>query len=157
MHIWRISERARLDSTPASIVEDMILARRYFDESVQLNPSDARTRGFLASALMGEGAIERDERLTRTGYFTIAPHNAEGFFLNMGDMLVKSGDWRTAQTMYGNAKLVLEYSSWPFAAVLDERIRSAELNVARFSGHDPNPRTGMMGDSAFSCMACHQR
>ena len=23
----------------------------------------------------------------------IAPHNLEGFFLNMGDMLVKSGDW----------------------------------------------------------------
>jgi hypothetical protein len=230
MHIWRISERARLDSTPASIIEDMLLARQYFDESVRLNPSDARTLGFLASALMGEGAIQHDERLTRTGYFTmldaikawpafnlftggyvlsgapvqssrfreglewewrdlnacvghpidrahpdftallskvkdvraclntsIAPHNAEGFFLNMGDMLVKSGDWRTAQTMYGNAKLVPEYSTWPFAAVLDERIRTAEINVARFSGPDPNPRTGMMGDSAFSCMACHQR
>lgn len=27
----------------------------------------------------------------------IAPHNLEGFFLNMGDMLVKAGDWQTAQ------------------------------------------------------------
>ena len=169
MHIWRISERSRLDSTPASITEDMLLARRYFEESVRLNPSDARTLGFLASATMGEGSIQQDERLERTGYFemldaikawpafnlftagyvvsgaavgssqfheglewewrdldacvgqtidrthpdlsalmsrvkdvraclntSIAPHNAEGFFLNMGDMLVKSGDWQTA-------------------------------------------------------------
>jgi hypothetical protein len=27
----------------------------------------------------------------------IAPHNFEGFFLNMGDMLVKSGNWQSAQ------------------------------------------------------------
>jgi hypothetical protein len=87
----------------------------------------------------------------------IAPHNAEGFFLNMGDMLVKSGDWRTAQTMYANAKLLPEYTTWPFAPVLDERIRAAERNVARFGGQDAAPRTGMMGGSAFSCMACHQR
>ncbi len=230
MHIWRISERSRLASAPASITEDMLLARRYFDESVRLNPSDARAMGFLASAMMGEGSIQHDERLVRSGYFqmldaitawpafnlftagyvvsgapvgssqfreglewewrdldacvghpidrahpdftalmsqvkdvraclntSIAPHNAEGFFLNMGDMLVKSGDWHTAQTMYANAKLLPEYATWPFAPVIDERIRAAEQNVARFSGHDPNPRTGMMGDSALSCMACHQR
>ena len=35
----------------------------------------------------------------------IAPHNFEGFFLNMGDMLVKAGDWQAAQKIYANAEL----------------------------------------------------
>jgi hypothetical protein len=69
MHIWRIAERTRLASAPAAITEDMLLARRYFDESVQLNPSDPRTQGFLASAMLGEGSIQHDERLVRRGYF----------------------------------------------------------------------------------------
>jgi Integrase core domain len=34
----------------------------------------------------------------------IAPHNFEGFFLNMGDILVKAGDWQTARKIYANAK-----------------------------------------------------
>jgi hypothetical protein len=34
----------------------------------------------------------------------IAPHNLEGFFLNMGDMLVKQGDPATARLIYANAK-----------------------------------------------------
>jgi hypothetical protein len=42
----------------------------------------------------------------------IAPHNFEGFFLNMGDMLVKVGDWRTAQKIYANAKLSPDYANW---------------------------------------------
>ncbi len=230
LHMWRISERTRLDSAPATITEDMLVSRRYFEEAVRLDESDPRTLGFLASARMGEGAIEGDERLQRTGYFTmrdaikawpafnlftagyvesglprasshfrealewewrdldvctsvhvdrrnpdltqlidkvkdrracldtwIAPHNGEGFFLNMGDMLVKSGDWQTARKIYANAKLLPAYSKWPFAALLEERIQNAPANVARFNGYDPDPRTGMMGNSAFSCMACHQQ
>ena len=99
-------------------------------------------------------ALVKDRRACLNTW--IAPHNAEGFFLNMADMLVKAGDWHTAQTMYANAKLVPEYGTWKFASVLDDRIRTAESNVSRFSGHDPHPATGMMGGSAFSCMACHQ-
>jgi hypothetical protein len=230
LHIWRISEHSRLERTPASITEDMALARRFFEEAVKLDPSDARLLGFLASARMGEGSIEGDEQLSRLGYFTmldaikawpafnyftggyvmsgqpadskqfhealdwqwlnldactkahvnratgdlsdlmsnvtdrraclntwIAPHNGEGFFLNMGDMLVKSGDWKLAQKVYANAKLLPEYPTWKFAPVLEERIRNAEANVARFKGKDPDPRTGLMNSSAFSCMGCHQQ
>ena len=230
LHIWRIAESARLDAAPATITEDMRLARRFFDEAVRLDPSDARKQGFLASTLMGEGQIDDDQRLVRRGYFTmldaikawpafnlftagyvvslapvqskqfaqglewewrdldvcageridrahpdltrymgritdaraclntwIAPHNGEGFFLNMGDMLVKAGDWRTAQRIYANARLLPEYGTWPYRAVLENRIRDAEANVRRFDGPDPDPKTGMMGRSAFSCMACHQQ
>ena len=231
LHNWRMAERARRDSVPATITDDINLARRYFEEAVALNPSDPRTLGFLAGHLLAEGNLHHDERLTRRGYFTlldaidawpefnlftagyimsrlpsdssrfrqavewewrnldvcvggkidranpdytrympletrtgvkrvcwnswIAPHNFEGFFLNMGDMLVKSGDWRTGVKLYENARLSRQYSAWKFRPVLDERIAHARENVARFNATGP-ARDGLMINSAFACMACHQ-
>ena len=49
----------------------MMLARRYFQEAVKLDPSDARYLGFLAGATIAEGNIHKDERLTREGYFLL--------------------------------------------------------------------------------------
>ena len=60
----------------------------------------------------------------------IAPHNLEGFFLNMGDMLVKSGDWQTAQKIYANARLLKTYATWRYQSVLEDRINRAQANVA---------------------------
>jgi hypothetical protein len=34
----------------------------------------------------------------------------------MGDMLVKDGDWRTAQIIYANARLSPTYQQWKFRA-----------------------------------------
>lgn len=90
----------------------------------------------------------------------IAPHNQEGFFLNMGDMLVKSGDWQTARTIYAAAKLSPGYANWPYRQVLEQRIADAQSNVARFneaSQPGSNPPVRMMLTSTFSCMACHQQ
>lgn len=56
----------------------------------------------------------------------IAPHNFEGFFLNMGDMLVKSGDWQTAVKIYRNATLAKHYSSWPYRKLLEARMVNPE-------------------------------
>ena len=228
LHIWRVAERARVPAAPATITDDVILARRYFEESVRLEPHDPRTQGFLASAMMSEGQVEGDARLTLRGYLAMhdavrawpafnlftagyvlsdrplqsaqfrealddqwknldacagsridrshpgfskfmdkikdrraclntsaAPHNIEGFFLNMGDMLVRTGQWRLAQEIYADAKLSPQYAAWPFGAILEDRIRNAQRNVVPFgSGGDrTNP---LMVDSAFSCMACHQ-
>lgn len=89
----------------------------------------------------------------------IAPHNFEGFFLNMGDMLVKSGDWRTAQKIYANAKLIPDYSQWKYAPVLEQRIAEAEANVAAFNappGPTGRPEKPVVFESAFACMQCHQ-
>jgi len=231
LHNWRMAERARRDSVPATITDDIVLARRYFEEAVALDPSDPRTLGFLAGHRLAEGTLHQDERLTRRGYFTllaaidawpefnlftagyimsrlpsdsprfrqavewqwrnldkciesrldranpdysrymrletrtgmkrvcwnswIAPHNFEGFFLNMGDMLVKSGDWRTGVKLYENARLSRQYAAWKFRSVLDERIARARANVARFNAAGP-ARDGLMINSAFACMACHQ-
>ena len=69
LHNWRIAERARMDSPPATITDDTILARRYFQEAVKLDPSDARYLGFLAGHTIAEGFLHKDERLSREGYF----------------------------------------------------------------------------------------
>jgi uncharacterized protein YceK len=234
LHIWRLSERQRLDSVPAAITDDATLSRKYFEDAVALNPDDARYLGFLASATLAEGSIHQDEAETRRGYYLmldaikaypefnlftagytmsgqpagsdrykqalewqwqnldvcvgekvdrksaeyakympqatdkgikrvcwntwIAPHNFEGFFLNMGDMQVKSGDWQTGRKLYENAKLSPTYAQWNFREVLEQRIRDAEQNVAAFSAK-PNAANykPLMGSSSFSCVACHQQ
>jgi hypothetical protein len=205
-------------------------------ESVTLNPSDARYQGFLGSAMAIEGTIHQDEKLVRRGYYTlldsvkawpefnlftygyvmslkpadsprfkeglewqwlaldkcikgkvdrqhvdyakykviqategvkrvcgnswIAPHNIEGFFLNMGDMLVKSGDWQTAQKIYASARLSSDYANWKFRPVLEDRIKDAQKNVALFNAPANSitkDRPQIMVKSTFACMACHQR
>ena len=228
LHIWRISERTRLeDKVPATITDDMVLARKYFLEASALNPADPRLFGFLAGTTLQEGTLDQDEKRIRQGYYLlrdaidawpefnlftagyvmsgqpadtpqfrealdwqwknldlcagekisrskpdysrymsrrtttgpkrvcwnspIAAHNFEGFFLNMGDMLVKSGDWETAQEIYRSAKLSPDYGSWKFASMLDERIKNAQSNVTPFAANK-----GIMINTKYSCMACHQ-
>jgi hypothetical protein len=87
----------------------------------------------------------------------IAPHNFEGFFLDMGDLVVKSGDWKLGQKIYADAKLSKTYPQWPFRDALETRIRDAADNVAAFndrkaSGDDKR----IMNSTSFACMACHQ-
>jgi hypothetical protein len=81
----------------------------------------------------------------------------EGFFLNMGDMLVKSGDWQTARKIYANAKLSREYPTWPYRDVLDERVHSAEANLAAFNAPPTGDQSVIMINSTIACMACHQQ
>jgi uncharacterized membrane protein len=100
---------------------------------------------------------------------SIAPHNFEGFFLNMGDMLVKQGDPETARRAYSNAKLSKTYQTWPFKNILEERIVQADENIVRFRSvvddhpgqagreHQPERIRTMMISSTFACMGCHQR
>lgn len=233
LHNWRVAERNRLESVPATITDDIILSRRYFQEAVRLDPSDARYLGFLADSILLEGNFHKDDHLTHEGYLMlrvaikawpefnlfsggfvmsrlpsdtpwfregmdwqwrsidecngekidradpnlsrymiketkegkkrvcwnswIAPHNFEGFFLNMGDMLVKSGDWQTAQKIYANAKLSHEYASWKYQTVLEDRIKQAQDNVALFNAKKESPTARIMINSEFSCMACHRQ
>lgn len=84
----------------------------------------------------------------------IAPHNFEGFFLNMGDMLLKNGEIETAVAIYNNAKLSTTFEQWPYRHILEQRLvfaRSAKIGVKE--DYAPKP---MMIESSFSCMACHQ-
>ena len=234
LHNWRVAERRRSPDQSATFIDDIVLARRYFEESHRLDPSDARVLGFLAGHLVAEGTVHGDQALVRRGYYLmldaidawpefnlftggyvmsrlppdsprfreglewewrnldecvgerfdrvnpdyvgrygkletregrkracwnswIAPHNLEGFFLNMGDMLVKAGDWQTARKIYANARRVPSYAAWPYASILESRIAQAEENVAAFNGADGAPERPIMIQSEFACMACHER
>lgn len=240
LHMWRVAESSRLEHRPASITDDIVLARKYFQKAVALAPDDPRYRGFLASAMLAEAQIDQDATLRKQGGQTMqqavadwpafnlftsgyvmsrlpsssdgfklaleqqwqnlevcghvkldrhganldhfaqsvtqatansrdaraclnsdkAPHNEEGFFLNMGDMLTKSGDWQTARKIYAMARQSPDYAQWPYRDVLEQRIRDAEANVAAFNappGPGSKPVTSMMIGSDAACMACHQR
>ena len=215
--------------------DDIVLAHKYFQEAVKLNPHEPRYQGFLASMMLADGSINKDEKLTRNGYYTlldsikawpefnlftagyvmsqqpansdryrkalewqwqtldvcfgekadrnnidfsrymkqatvegskrvcwnswIAPHNFEGFFMNMGDMLVKAGDWQTAQKIYAQAKLSPTYDQWKYSEVLEGRIRDAQTNVANFNSNDPKLdklHQRIMIATPIACMACHE-
>lgn len=208
LHIWKITERNRLQPVPSTIVNEIILAKKYFKDANKLNPSDARIQGFLADSMLVEGQIFNDQREEVRGYFGIqsaihawpqfnyftggyvmstlphdsdrfkegmewqwktldlcagtkidrhypnfspymyretqtgpnracwnswiAPHNFEGFFLNMGDMLVKQGYTQTAVTIYKNARLSKRYNTWPHKNLLEKRIQGAEKMSVHF-------------------------
>jgi hypothetical protein len=109
---------------------------------------------------MAQATTEGTQRVCWNGW--IAPHNFEGFFLNMGDMLVKSGDWQTARTIYANARLSPTYAQWKYAPVLEARIEQAQANVSAFAKPPSQDRSGapgsrMMFNSTYACMACHQQ
>lgn len=225
LHIWKITERARENDVPATITNEIILAKRYFADAAAMSPEDARFQGFLGASMLVEGSILRDQREEVRGYFQlkhainlwpefnyftagyvmsdldptssqfkealewqwktldlcagkkvdrnnpdfrpylsletqtgpkracwnswIAPHNFEGFFMNMGDMLVKAGDSRTAVKIYENAKLSKTYAEWPYRNKLEERISSAK-------GSQTSTPHRMMFNSGYGCVACHQ-
>ncbi len=71
--------------------------------------------------------IEGEKRVCWNSW--IAPHNFEGFFMNMGDMLVKQGNWQTAIKIYNNTKLSKTYSDWKYKETLEKRIINAKSNV----------------------------
>ena len=60
---------ATSEKHPSTDYDNAILARKYFEEAVRLNPEDARYLGFHSSMMMSEGSIHKDAYLTRKGYF----------------------------------------------------------------------------------------
>jgi hypothetical protein len=87
----------------------------------------------------------------------IAPHNAEGFYLYFGDLLVKQGKVELAAIMYTNAKQIREYASWPYKALIEERLGSdlqarAALYADDIPSNDP-PLAG--GTVQRACAYCH--
>ncbi|KTD08048.1 hypothetical protein [Legionella jamestowniensis] len=233
LHIWKITERQRLPKETPLITNEIILAKKYFSDALQLNPDMPIYEGFLGDSELIEGKIFHDKREEVRGYFrlkhaiarwpefnyftagypmstlphnsshfkeglewqwetlnlcagekvnrmspsfanymhretskgkqracwnsSIAPHNFEGFFLNMGDMLVKSGDWQTGVAIYQNAKLSKTYTIWPYKHLLEKRIVNAKANVNNFRKKHTNPHQAVLFNSGYGCVACHQR
>ena len=108
-----------------------------------------------AGPVLEAEATEQDSRKRRACWNSwIAPHNTEGFFLNFGDMLVKAGQWRTAQQVYALARGMPSYSTWPYRDTLERRIVQAPANVGLL--REENGRS-LMIRSRFACVACHQK
>lgn len=233
VHIWKITERQREKNREPTIVNEIILARKYFADACELYPQDARVQGFLGDSMLVEGSIFHDKRREVRGYFQlqkaismwpefnyftagypmstlavhskefqqglawqwetldrcagqtidknnpdyspymtretqkgplracwnswIAPHNFEGFFLNMGDMLVKQGQWQTAIKIYNNARLSKSYLSWPYRYLLESHLQHAQENVSNFQKNLTDaPDKQLLFNSGYGCVACHQ-
>lgn len=231
-HIWKITERKRVADKSPMITNEIILAKKYFGDALELEPDNAIFRGFYGDTQLIEGQIFHDEREQVRGYFTLlkaihqwpefnyftagypmstqaadsehfkeglswqwktldvcagqrvnrknpdfspylyrkttvgkqracwnsiaAPYNFQGFFLNMGDMLVKSGDWQTALVIYNNARVESHYNTWPYRHLLEKRIRNAKANVAHFQQDNVSADKTILFNSGYGCVACHQ-
>jgi hypothetical protein len=116
-------------------------------------------RTFLS--LVDELKNSNDKMIKRACWNTmIAPHNYEGFLLNFGDMLVKEGKPEDAFEIYSAARLSPSYKEWPYASVLEQRIKNIESNRRLFN---KRPDLSAVSDdrqifinSTFSCTGCHQ-
>jgi tetratricopeptide (TPR) repeat protein len=107
--------------------------------------------GDVAAARTYELALRADRSCANSSK---APHNFEGFVLNLGDMLVKAGRPDDAVSAYARARLAPTYAAWPYSDLLEERIRNAADAARRAREGQPVP---MMSGSAYSCAACHTR
>lgn len=83
------------------------------------------------------------------------PHGIEGFFVFMGDALVKSGDAEAALMVYENARRSPDYAAWPFQSLLDERIDQADEWVERFADSDATNDPALIAPGPYACAVCH--
>lgn len=87
----------------------------------------------------------------------IAPHNIEGYFLHMGDMIIKTGDYQTAIKIYELAKASPDYNTWAFKPILEKRILHAQRNTQTFlDNNQQGIDNTIISASASSCMSCHK-
>lgn len=67
VQMWRVSESARLGKPDPTLVQSMAVARRFLEESLRLDDSDARYQGFRATTRLVESAMHRDDALRQLG------------------------------------------------------------------------------------------
>ena len=104
-----------------------------------------------------EAALQTDPVCANTEK---APHNYEGFMLNLGDMLVKAGEPAKARAVYARAELSPTYADWPYRDKLEQRMLGADEAAALFARAgtaDGAEMPEMLFGSAYACAACHQR
>lgn len=108
---------------------------------------------------------EQNQRLKLAVWNSLkAPHNVEGYYLNFGDFLVKSGQLKLAKIIYQNAQLTDSYDSWPFAYILEERLNNLATNTIAFrTSFSPRSFENLhhsvhkrMIFNSYNCMICHQ-
>lgn len=113
-----------------------------------------------------EGAVKKiktakDQKILRACWNSwMVPHNWEGFCINFGDMVTKSGDLEEAVRIYELAKLSDNFHEWPFKELLEQRILNISTNYKKFN--EPieenrlNEQSVVLFNSKNSCIICHQ-
>ncbi len=87
----------------------------------------------------------------------IAPHNIEGYFLHMGDMITKTGDYNLAKKIYELAKASPNFSTWVFKDLLERRILNAEKNTTIFlAKNQKGVDNVIINNSGSLCISCHK-
>jgi tetratricopeptide (TPR) repeat protein len=86
-----------------------------------------------------------------------APHNLEGFWLFMGDLLTKVGQPEQAKIIYNNALLVQDVEKWPYYAKLTERIATVDERAALYGDSDMSNDPPMLPQTTYQCVLCHQK
>jgi hypothetical protein len=87
----------------------------------------------------------------------VVPHNLEGFWFHMGDLLVKNNQPDVAQIAYGNAKLVPGYSTWRYRSELEDRLARTHENAAAYLDDDSQNDPPLLPQTTFQCTLCHAR
>jgi len=125
-----------------------------FQLASQHNPKDDRANPDITKYL-GQATDRGVKRACWND--PIAPHNAEGFYLWVGDVLVKQGEVAQARIIYNNVKLIKEYPSWPYRSLLDDRLGAdLDAKAALYRDADPANDPPIGGESAgHPCTYCH--
>ncbi|MCP3105259.1 hypothetical protein LZ198_40965 [Myxococcus sp. K15C18031901] len=87
----------------------------------------------------------------------LVPHNLEGFWFHMGDLLVKNNQPDLAVTAYENAKLLPTYSTWTYAEEMETRQTNAHENAAKYRDSDTKNDPPLLPQTTFQCTVCHQK
>jgi len=97
------------------------------------------------------GQKEVESKMSTCWNTWIAPHNLEGFFMILGDLLVENNDLKRALNVYTNVTYFEEFEYWPYKEHLLDRIAQTEKVIERkmtFKEIDLKKYDG--------CMVCHQ-
>ncbi|HEX8434220.1 hypothetical protein [Archangium sp.] len=86
-----------------------------------------------------------------------APHNLEGFWFFMGDVLTKAGHKEQAKAIYNNALLVPDVQKWVFYDKLTARIATVDQRAELYSDSDMKNDPPMVTQDTFQCVLCHQK
>lgn len=85
----------------------------------------------------------------------IAPHAFEGFFMAMGDAVLKTGEVSVARRLYQNAKLVPTYTRWPYRKELEERLKGVDARAKRYADGESSNDPLTMAETEYACTGCH--
>jgi tetratricopeptide (TPR) repeat protein len=102
----------------------------------------------------GDFATSRDPACINSAHVV---HNVEGAAVFLGDAYGKAGQRDRALAAYQRAKQGRDYASWPFGALLDDRIANLDANLALWADGDPKNDPTAAWSSRVQCSLCHQR